>query len=94
MTSLFRHQFLVCILVAASMSACSKKSTCPQYLGHWPGSNEKQEASDGKKSAGENLNKTEGGAREVEFAAVRVKRDKNGVVTKKQPKKPKKKTKL
>ena len=81
-------------LLLLSLTACSKKSNCPQYLGHWPGSNEKQEASDGKKSADQNLNKTEDGAREIELSAVRVKRDKNGIVTKKQPKKPARKKTL
>jgi hypothetical protein len=94
MASIFRSTLLIGLLCLASLTSCSKKSNCPAYLGHWPGSSEKQQASDGKKSAGENLNKTEEGAREVSFSAVRVTRDKNGIVTKKQPKKPKKKKQL
>jgi hypothetical protein len=91
MTSVLRNMFLTGLLAILSLTACSKKLNCPAEMKHWPGSSEKQQASDGKKNAGENLNKTEDGAREAEFAVVRVTRDKNGVITKKQPKRIKKK---
>ncbi len=75
-------------LAVVSLAACGKKSNCPTY---WAEPDNQQKASDGKKSAGENLSPKDE-KREIEFSAVRVKRDKNGVVEKKQPKKPKKKT--
>ena len=91
MTSVLRNTFLAGLLTILSLTACSKKLNCPAEMKHWPGSSEKQKPTDGKKNAGENLNKPEEGAREVEFAEVRVTRDKNGVITKKQPKRIKKK---
>ena len=90
MASVLVNRFLVSLLAFFFLTACGKKSTCPSYLGHWPGSSEKQQATDSKKDAGQNLNKTEDGAREVELSAVRVTRDKNGIVVKKQPKRIKK----
>jgi hypothetical protein len=53
MASIFRSTLLIGLLCLALLTSCSKKSNCPAYLGHWPGSSEKQQASDGKKSAGE-----------------------------------------
>lgn len=91
MVSVLQNRFLVGLLAVLSLAACGKKSTCPSYLGHWPGSSEKQQATDSKKDAGKNLDKTEEGAREVEFSLVRVTRNKNGIVVKKQPKRIKKK---
>jgi hypothetical protein len=66
-------------------SSCQKKN-CPTF---WGAADNEQVASDGKKSSGENLS-TADGDREVEFPLIRVKRDKNGIVTKQQAKKSKK----
>ena len=81
-------------LALATLTGCAagKKQNCPAYLNAWPGSSEKQVASDGKKAAGENLANTTTGARTTDIPLVRVSRDKNGLVSKKQPKKPKKRT--
>jgi hypothetical protein len=71
------------ILVAAVLlSAACQRKNCPTY---WANSESvgATTASDGKKGSGENLNETESGSREQEFPMVRVKRDKNGIITKK-----------
>jgi hypothetical protein len=74
--------FLIGLMV---FSSCQKKN-CPTF---WGAADNKQVASDGKKDSGENLD-TDDGERTVEFPVIRVKRDKNGIVTKQQPKKGKK----
>lgn len=89
MNSLAKRMFVAGVLAVVSLASCSKKSNCPTY---WAEPDNQQKASDGKKSAGENLDNSKEEKREVQFSAVRVKRDKNGVVEKKQPKKPKKRT--
>ncbi len=67
-------------LLLLSGLACQRKN-CPVY---WAGSSSVGgSATDGKKDGGQNLNETESGSREAEFPMVRVKRDKNGIVTKK-----------
>ncbi len=70
-------------LVMLSSLACQRKN-CPVY---WAGSSSAggvaTTATDGEKEGGQNLNETETGGREAEFPMVRVKRDKNGIVTKK-----------
>jgi len=72
------------ILIAAGvlLSVACQRKNCPTY---WANSNSvgATTASDGKKSSGENLNVTEEGSREQEFPMVRVKSDKNGIITKK-----------
>ena len=82
--------FALGLVVFTMLAGCGKKSNCPTY---WAEPDNQQKASDGKKGAGDNLDNS-GGAdkREVDISVVRVKRDKNGVVQKKQPKKAKKKT--
>ncbi len=73
------------ILIAASTAllsvACQRKN-CPTYWAN-SGTVGAATASDGKKGSNENLNETESGSREQEFPMVRVKRDKNGIITKK-----------
>jgi predicted small lipoprotein YifL len=84
----FAQRMLVVVGVAlGSLAGCGKKSNCPTY---WAEPDNQQKASDGKKSAGENLDNSKEEKREIELSVVRVKRDKNGIVEKKQPKKPKK----
>jgi hypothetical protein len=75
----------VLIIVLVVCSSCQKKN-CPTF---WGAADNAQVASDGKKGSGENLS-TADGEREVEFPLIRVKRDKNGIVTKQQSKKGKK----
>jgi hypothetical protein len=73
---------IVFIAAALLLSVACQRKNCPTY---WANSDTVggQTASDGKKSSGENLNETESGSREQEFPMVRVKRDKNGIITKK-----------
>src|SRR5689334_9978444 len=78
------------LLVFALLAFCScQKKNCPAFWG--PAENQ-QVASDGKKGSGENLGSADG-ERTVEFPLIRVKRDKNGIVTKQKQKKGKKKYK-
>ncbi|MDO1444898.1 hypothetical protein Q0590_01480 [Rhodocytophaga aerolata] len=83
-TTLTGYSILLIIGLIA-FSSCQKKN-CPTF---WGPADNTQVASDSKKDSGENLD-TEDGERTVEFPVIRVKRDKNGIVTKQQPKKGKK----
>jgi len=76
------------IVGLAGLSSCQKKN-CPAF---WGPADNQQVASDGKKGSGDNLGEADG-EREVEFPLIRVKRDKNGVVSKQKQKKGKKKYK-
>ncbi len=72
--------FKPCVVLLISLlafSSCRKKN-CPAF---WGAADNQQVASDSKKSSGENLS-SEDGERTVEFPLIRVKRDKNGIVTK------------
>ncbi len=73
------------LLIAAStvlLSVACQRKNCPTYWAN-SGTVGAATASDGKKGSNENLNETESGSREQEFPMVRVKRDKNGIITKK-----------
>ena len=79
------HISLLLLVSLVAFSSCQKKN-CPTF---WGPADNTMAASDGKKGSGENLS-TDDGERQVEFPLIRVKRDKNGIVTKQQSKKGKK----
>ena len=89
MKSLIKNLLIVLILLAIISTGCQRKSNCPTF---WGQADNAQTASDGKKDSGENLASADD-ERSVEFPMVRVKRDKNGIVTKKTMKKGPKKHK-
>ncbi len=73
---------IVLVAVAVLLSVACQRKNCPTYWAN-SGTAGAATASDGKKGSNENLNETESGSREQEFPMVRVKRDKNGIITKK-----------
>jgi hypothetical protein len=77
---------VVALISLIGFSSCQKKN-CPAF---WGPADNQQVASDGKKGSGENLGEADG-ERTVEFPLIRVKRDKNGIVTKEKQKRGKKK---
>ena len=72
----------ILVVAAVLLSVACQRKNCPTYWAN-SGTVGAATASDGKKSSNENLNETESGSREQEFPMVRVKRDKNGIITKK-----------
>lgn len=76
------------VLLATSFSACQKKN-CPTFWSAPDGAPADISTNATEKDSGENLSNTDGQTKE--FPLVRVKRDKNGIVVKKQVVKPKKK---
>lgn len=77
---------IILIVALTGFSSCQKKN-CPAF---WGVADNQQVASDGKKGSGENLEEADG-ERAAEFPLIRVKRDKNGIVTKQKQKRGKKK---
>ncbi len=72
----------ILVVAALLLSVACQRKNCPTYWAN-SGTVGAATASDGKKGAAQNLNVTEEGSREQEFPLVRVKRDKNGIITKK-----------
>jgi hypothetical protein len=76
-------KYTIVLTAAFLLTAACQRKNCPTYWANSGTAGMGQTASDGKKGSGNNLNVTEEGSREQEFPLVRVKRDKNGIITKK-----------
>jgi hypothetical protein len=76
-------KYTILLFAVVLLTAACQRKNCPTYWANSGTTGMGQTASDGKKGAAENLNTTEEGSREQEFPLVRVKRDKNGIITKK-----------